>query len=147
MPQPIEFPFQRSAVSPGGIGPLSSAYRSGGEAGWRVVTGAPLAGGSGAPVGSFGRDSAALGRIGARRDRHHRGARRGETGPSWRRPSEPVHEEPPDDSDQHDHARGREGHMGVSRDQPAHRRLEMMFKTVLGEVKAIVGGARWSETA
>jgi hypothetical protein len=37
--------------------------------------------------------------------------------------------------------------MGIPRDQPAHRRLEMMFKIVLGEVKAIVGGTRRLETA
>ena len=103
--------------------------------------------GVGAPGASFGRDSAASVASGPAGIATTEGARRGEAAPSGPGPSEAIHEEPRDDGDQHDHARGREGHMGVPRDQPAHRRLEMMFKTVLGEVKAIVGGARWPETA
>ena len=148
VPQPVELPLQPVRSLPRRHGPALErvSFRAGGS-GWRVVTGAPLAGVSGGPGARSGGTpplSVASGPAGIATTEGRGAARPGHRGQGPPRRSTRSHAMT---GDQHDHARGREGHMGVPRDQPAHRRLEMMFKTVLGEVKTIVGGARWPETA
>ena len=144
MSQPVELALQPVRRLAGGEGAALErvSLRGAGRAG-AAPAGTALAGRSG------GRGRGPLGR--RRRSRRRRG-RPGsppprapgmrQAAPAWPGPAQAIHEQPRDDRGQHDHARRREGHMGVSRHQPAHRRPGMMFGTALGRSQDDCGSGR-----